>query len=106
VAIIANRCEVMADCARSLRRASHAEVRRLKSDGSTAGELADMRIASHWLHRDDDKIPANVTAHVAGALASSPCLANLIAMREELRMLWPAPTSPSSSWLPICKRGS
>jgi stearoyl-CoA desaturase (delta-9 desaturase) len=26
--------------------------------------------------------------HVAGALASSPYLAKLVAMREELRMLW------------------
>ena len=42
-AIIANRYEVMAHYARNLRRASHAEVRRLKSEGSTVGELADMR---------------------------------------------------------------
>jgi len=87
-AIITHRYELMANYARSLRRASHAEVRRLKSDGSTAGELADMRIASRWLHRDDDKIPNNVKAQVAGALASSPYLAKLVAMREELRMLW------------------
>jgi len=87
-AIIANRYEVMADYARSLRRASHAEVQRLKRDGSTAGELADMQIASRWLHRHDDKIPNNVKSHVAGALAASPCLAKLVAMREELRMLW------------------
>ena len=87
-AIIANRYEVMANYARSLRRASHAEVRRLKGEGSTAGKLADMRIARRWLHRDDDKIPSNVKAQVAGALESSPYLAKLVAMREELRMLW------------------
>ncbi len=86
--IIANRYEVMADYARSLRRASRAEVRRLKSEGSTASELADMRMARRWLHRDDDKIPNHVKAQVAGALASSPYLAKLVAMREELRMLW------------------
>jgi len=63
-AIIANHYEVMADYARSLRRATLAEVRRLKSDGSTAGELADMRIARRWLHRDDDKIPNNVKAQL------------------------------------------
>ncbi len=85
--IIANRYEVMADYARSLRRATRAEARRLKSDRSTAAALADMRIASRWLHRDEDKIPNNVKAQVAGALASSPCLAKLVAMREELRML-------------------
>jgi len=87
-AIIANRHEVMADYAKSLRRASRAEVRRLKAEGSTASELADMRIASRWLHRDDELIPNKVKAQVAGALASSPRLTKLIAMREALRMLW------------------
>jgi stearoyl-CoA desaturase (delta-9 desaturase) len=87
-AVIANRCEVMADYARSLRRASRAEVRRLKTEGSTASELADMRIASRWLHRDDEMIPNKVKAQVAGALASSPRLAKLVTKRDELRMLW------------------
>jgi stearoyl-CoA desaturase (delta-9 desaturase) len=87
-AVIANRYEVMADCARSLRRASRAEMRRLKTEGSTASELADMRIASRWLHRDEELIPDDVKAQVAGALASSPRLAKLITKRDELRMLW------------------
>jgi stearoyl-CoA desaturase (delta-9 desaturase) len=87
-AIIANRYEVMANYARSLRRASRAELARLKGEGGTAGGLADMRIARRWLHRDDDMIPHSVKAQVAGALASSPYLAKLVAMREELRMLW------------------
>jgi stearoyl-CoA desaturase (delta-9 desaturase) len=87
-AIIANRYEVMADCARSLRRASRAEVRRLKAEGSTASELADIRIASRWLHRDDELIPDNVKAQIADALASSPRLAKLVTQRDELRMLW------------------
>jgi stearoyl-CoA desaturase (delta-9 desaturase) len=47
-----------------------------------------MRVARRWLHRDDDKIPTAVKAHVADALASSPYLAKLVAMREELRLLW------------------
>ncbi len=87
-ALIAHRHEVMADYARTLRRASRAEVRRLKTEGSTASELADMRIASRWLYRDGERIPNKVRAQVAGALASSPRLAKLVAMREELRMLW------------------
>jgi stearoyl-CoA desaturase (delta-9 desaturase) len=87
-AIIANRYEVMANYARSLRRASRAELERLKGEGGPAHGLADMRIARRWLHRDDDKIPHSVKAQVAGALASSPYLAKLVAMREELRMLW------------------
>jgi stearoyl-CoA desaturase (delta-9 desaturase) len=87
-AIIANRYEVMADFARSLRRASRAEVRRLKAEGSTASELADIRIASRWLHRDDELIPDDVKAQIAGALASNPRLAKLVTQRDELRMLW------------------
>ncbi len=87
-AIIANRYEVMANYARSLRRASRAEVQRLKVEGESASRLDDMRMARRWLHRDDDKIPHAVKAQVAGALASSPYLAKLVAMREELRMLW------------------
>ena len=87
-AIIANRYEVMANYARSLRRASRAELERLKGEGGPARGLADMRIARRWLHRDDEMIPHSVKAQVAGALASSPYLAKLVAMREELRMLW------------------
>jgi stearoyl-CoA desaturase (Delta-9 desaturase) len=87
-AIIANRYEVMANFARSLRHASRAELERLKSEGVASGRLAQMRIARRWLHRDDDKIPTAVKAHVADALASSPYLAKLVAMREELRLLW------------------
>ena len=88
-AIIANRYEVMANYARSLRHASRAEVARLKSEGAaSSGKLATMLAARRWLHRDDDKIPHAVKSQVAEAVAQSPYLAKLVAMREELRMLW------------------
>jgi stearoyl-CoA desaturase (delta-9 desaturase) len=88
-AIIANRYEVMANYARSLRHASRAEVARLKSEGAgSTAKLASMRIARRWLHRDDDKIPHAAREHVAEAVALSPYLAKLVAMREELRLLW------------------
>ena len=88
-AIIANRYEVMANYARSLRRASGAEVARLKSEGAgSASKLANMVVARRWLHRDDDKIPQAVKGQVAEAVALSPYLAKLVAMREELRQLW------------------
>ena len=47
-----------------------------------------MRLAKRWLHRDDDKIPQGVKPQVAQAVAQQPCLAKLVAMREELRLLW------------------
>ena len=47
-----------------------------------------MRLAKRWLHRDSDKIPTSVKAQVALAIEHSPLLAKLVAMREELRLLW------------------
>jgi stearoyl-CoA desaturase (delta-9 desaturase) len=88
-AIIANRYEVMAKYARNLRHASRAEVAQLKSEGApSAGKLANLRLAKRWLHRDEDKIPHALKAQVALAVQHSPRLAQLIAMREELRLLW------------------
>src|SRR4029079_669908 len=86
--IIANRYEVMANYAGSLRRASRAEVARLKSEGAaSSAKLATMLAAHRWLHRDDDKIPPALKGQVAEAVAQSPYLAKLVAMREELRLL-------------------
>jgi stearoyl-CoA desaturase (delta-9 desaturase) len=88
-AIIANRYEVMASYARSLRHASRSEIARLKSEGAgSTAKLANLRIARRWLHRDADKIPHDVKGQVAEAVAVSPYLAKLVAMREELRLLW------------------
>ena len=89
-AIIANRYEVMAKYARSLRRASRAEVQRLKDEGAPdCAKLANMRLATRWLHRDDDKIPhGRQAAGRARRIEHSPVLAKLVAMREELRQLW------------------
>ncbi|MBT9524179.1 MAG: transposase, partial [Rhizobacter sp.] len=88
-ALIANRYEVMAKYARDMRHACAAEVRRLKAEGSrSSAKLANMRLARRWLHRDEDKIPAHLKAQVESARDHSPSLAKLVAMREELRLLW------------------
>jgi stearoyl-CoA desaturase (delta-9 desaturase) len=88
-AIIANRYEVMAKYARSLRHASRAEVQRMASEGTPdCAKLANLRLVKHWLHRDADKIPMAMQPQVALAIEHSPLLAKLIAMREELRQLW------------------
>jgi stearoyl-CoA desaturase (delta-9 desaturase) len=47
-----------------------------------------MRLAKRWLHRDDGQIPQVVKPQVVQAVAQSPALAKLVAMREELRQLW------------------
>jgi stearoyl-CoA desaturase (delta-9 desaturase) len=88
-AVIANRYEVMASYAKELRQACAHELQRLKAQGATnSAKWTEMRLAQRWLHRDDDKIPHGVKAHVAGAMAQSPALTKLVTMREELRQIW------------------
>ncbi|MCU0967079.1 MAG: fatty acid desaturase [Burkholderiaceae bacterium] len=88
-AIIANRYEVMAGYAAELRRAVGAELDRLKAQGAqNSARWRNLRLAKAWLHRDDDKVPQGVKPVLAQALGESPTLAKLVAMREELRMLW------------------
>ncbi|URI08131.1 fatty acid desaturase [Aquincola tertiaricarbonis] len=88
-AVIANRYEVMASYAKELRRACAMELEHLKKQGAkNSARWTEMRLAKRWLHRDDDKIPHGVKAHVAGAMAQSPSLTKLVTMREELRQIW------------------
>ena len=85
-AIIANRYELMAKYAADLRAACAVELARVKVQGSA--NLPAFQLAQRWLHRDAEKIPANVLPHLAAAVDGSPKLAKLVAMREELRLLW------------------
>jgi stearoyl-CoA desaturase (Delta-9 desaturase) len=88
-ALIAHRYEVMAKYAQGVRSACVAELNRLREQGTEDSEQGKhLRLAKRWLHRDDDKIPANVKASVAMAAASAPTLVVMLAMREELRQLW------------------
>jgi stearoyl-CoA desaturase (delta-9 desaturase) len=88
-ALIANRYEVMAGYAKGLRAACGREIERLKAAGASgSARLAEMRLAQRWLHRDEERIPAEVKAQVAKACADSAELSKLVAMREELRSLW------------------
>ena len=85
-AIIANRYELMAKYAVELRAACSVELARVKAQGSV--NLPAFQLAQRWLHRDAEKIPANVLPQLAAAVDGSPKLAKLVAMREELRQLW------------------
>ncbi len=86
-AIIANRYEVMAKYAKEMRAACAAELEQVKQQGAAA-RLADLKLAQRWLHRDAEKIPTAVLPQLANAVNSSPKLAKLVSMREELRQLW------------------
>ena len=88
-AVIANRYEVMAKYAGHLRDECRRELERLKAEGAqNTVRWADMRLAKRWLHRDGDKIPEGVKARVDAVCAQHAALAKLVAMREELRLLW------------------
>ncbi|MBU6436492.1 MAG: fatty acid desaturase, partial [Betaproteobacteria bacterium] len=88
-ALIANRYEVMANYARHLRDACAAELASLREQGARkTARFEKMRLARRWLHRDTDKIPGHLQAEVASVAAESPHLAKLVAMREELRLMW------------------
>ena len=88
-ALIANRYEVMAQYAAALKHTVGTELEKLKAQGAkNSARWSEMRLAKRWLHRDDDRIPQGVKPQVAQALAQSPTLAKLVAMREELRQLW------------------
>jgi stearoyl-CoA desaturase (delta-9 desaturase) len=86
-AIAAHRYELMASYAREVRLACATELARLKAERQQA-KLIKLERVKKWLHRDDDKVPANLRGDVSHALADSPKLAKLIAMREELRLVW------------------
>ena len=87
--LITNRYEVMARYAAELKRAVVSEMHHLKAQGvRNQARWANLRAARQWLHRDDDKIPHGLKPQLAQALGSSPRLAKLVAMREELRSLW------------------
>jgi stearoyl-CoA desaturase (delta-9 desaturase) len=88
-ALIANRYEVMSHYAAALKRTVGAELDKLKAQGAkNSVRWSEMRLAKRWLHRDADQIPQIVKPQMAQALAQSPALAKLVAMREELRQLW------------------
>jgi stearoyl-CoA desaturase (delta-9 desaturase) len=84
-AIIANRYEVMAGYAREMRAACQREVEGLKARSADASMLDAAR---RWLHRDDDKVPADVKPQLALVRAEHPVLDKMVTMREELRALW------------------
>ena len=84
-ALIANRYEVMAGYAREMRKACNDEIAVLKARGA---DLSPLKAANRWLHRDDDKVPADARVQLQQARAESPVLDKMVTMREELRQMW------------------
>lgn len=89
-AIIANRYEVMAGYAAELKATCARELAGMKARSADASLV---KAASRWLHRDDDKVPAEIKPQLAEVRAKSPVLDKMVTMREELRALWSSTTS-------------
>ena len=89
-AIIANRYEVMATFAREMRRVCKAE---LAAARARSADIHALEIARRWLHRDDEKVPAELRIQLAQVRAEHPVLDQMHAMREELRQLWSSTTA-------------
>ena len=84
-ALISNRYEIMASYAKDMRAAFKHEIDVLKARSADA---AVIKAANSWLHRDAEKVPASVVAHLDQARAASPVLDKMVTMREELRQMW------------------
>jgi stearoyl-CoA desaturase (delta-9 desaturase) len=84
-AVIANRYEVMAGYAREMKRACKAEISALQAKGH---DLAQLKSARRWLHRDADKVPAAARPQLEQVRAAHPVLDQMVSMREELRQMW------------------
>ncbi|MEO8642168.1 transposase [Pseudomonas sp.] len=96
-AIIANRYELMANYARRIHRAALVEWLRLRAQGHSV-ELANLRSARRWLHRDARHIPTAQQRQASSAIQQSQVLTELVTMREQLRQLW-TPSGESAEQL-------
>lgn len=88
-AIIAHRYEVMATYAREMRRACKAEIAAAKARHA---DVSVLEAARRWIHRDDEKVPAELRPKLAQCRAEHPVLNTMHTMREELRQLWSSRT--------------
>jgi stearoyl-CoA desaturase (delta-9 desaturase) len=84
-ALIANRYELMAGYAKSMRQAARTELATMRA---RSADVAVIKAAKRWMHRDEEKVPASAAPELAKARAASPLLDKMVTMREELRQMW------------------
>nr|MDP2192634.1 fatty acid desaturase [Rhodoferax sp.] len=84
-ALISNRYEIMARYTKDIRRAFKDELQAMQS---RSADVAVIKAAQRWLHRDAERVPAAAVAQLALARAASPVLDKMVVMREELRQMW------------------
>ena len=84
-ALIANRYELMAAYAKDMRKAARAELDAMRA---RSADVAVIKAAKRWIHRDVEKVPPSAAPELAKARAASPMLDKMVTMREELRQMW------------------
>ena len=85
-AVIANRYDVLAKYAKSLRKTYAEELGKLKRFAPQDAEL--LRRIRRWLSRDERRLPTTEQARLAEILTKSKALETAYAMRRELAALW------------------
>jgi stearoyl-CoA desaturase (Delta-9 desaturase) len=95
-AVIAHRYDVMAKYGKSFKVAYREEIARLKADRT---EVKQVRSARRLLNKDVAKLSPAKRVRVEGALAESPRLAKIHAMRTELSSIWERSSSSSEQLL-------
>jgi stearoyl-CoA desaturase (delta-9 desaturase) len=100
-AVIAHRYDVMAKFAKSVKLAYRDEIARLKARSGDEGtsDLARVKTARRWLHKDVAKLSPVHRGKVEGALAESPMLAKIHEMRIELSSIWERSSATSEQLL-------
>jgi stearoyl-CoA desaturase (Delta-9 desaturase) len=86
-AVIAHRYDVLARYARSMKRATKAEMALLSERGHDFTQVK-ARALRKWLHLDADDLRAEQRAHLERVLEASPALKTTWSMRQELTRLW------------------
>jgi len=86
-AVIANRYEVTAKYAKSLKKTYSEEIARLKLQASDKFDV-DMARARQWLHLDENILTPQQKTKLTELIAASPTLEKAYALRQELTAIW------------------
>ena len=86
-AVIANRYEVTAKYAKSLKRTYSEEIARLKSHAAYKFDM-DMARIKHWLHLDESDLTEHQRTKLGAIMQASGTLHTAYTLRQELAAIW------------------
>lgn len=95
-AVIANRYEVTAKYAKSLKKTYAVEIARLKLQASQklhAPDKIDMARIKHWLHLDAHDLTEQQKSKVGALIEASPTLHTAYTLRQDLAAIWQRSTA-------------